>query len=80
MIKLKNIVNENGVLSCQLFPEDNQKAGNIKVDVCNNQVISFNLPIGYEWCKNHIQHAKDSLLKLYISGESIPKKKTLMWY
>lgn len=80
MIKLKNIVNEDGILSCQVFPEDSELAGNIKVDLNNKQIISFNLPSGYEWCKNHLQHAKDYLLKLYISGENIPKEKTLMWY
>ena len=79
MIKLKNIEIENGVLTCQIFPEDSEFAGNIKIDAVSNEIISFNLPLGYEWCKNHLEHARTYLIELYKSKNAIPQEKIIMW-
>lgn len=80
MIKLKNIEINNHVLSCNIIPEDSELSGNITVDAMSKNIIDFKLPKEYEWCKNHLQHAKEYLLDLYFSGENIPQEKTIMWY
>ena len=79
MIKLQNIAIENGIARSNIFPEDSEVGGNIAVDVLKNEIIKFALPDGYEWCRKHIEHAKEYLIRLGNSEEPIPKEKTLMW-
>ena len=80
MIKLKNIVIENEVVSCNIFPEDSEIPGTIKVDAHKGEIISFCLPDNYTWCKNHLEHAKEYLIKIHKLGKDAPKEKNIMWY
>ncbi len=79
MIKLKNIVIENNIVICDIFPEDSVENGTVKIDM-HNSFTSVVFPKGYEWCKNHIDHAKEYLINLYNSKSSIPNEKVIMWY
>ncbi len=79
MIKLKNIVIDGKKISCDIIPEDCKEKGYMQVDIEKNDVEEVVLPAGYEWCKNHVQHAKQYLLNAFSSQKEIPKEKTLMW-
>ena len=79
MIRLTNIRVENDIINCDVFPEDSVKSGVIKIDV-NNNTVSAVLPEGYEWCKNHVNRAKEFLTKSYASNLELPKEKTIIWY
>lgn len=78
MIKLKNIEKNDGLMQCSIIPEDSKDAGHLIVDVTSGMIKEYTLPKGYEWCKKHINHAKDTLLKLYNAKET-PKEKIVMW-
>lgn len=78
MIKLKNIQINNSVIECDIYPEDSLQAGHIVVDTETKAVRELKLPIGYEWCKNHANHAKNKLLE-FIEIEKIPEEKLIMW-
>lgn len=81
MIELKNIKIDGNIVKCEIFPEDSRNNGNIEVDVSENKIISFVLPTGYEWCKNHLEHAKRFIVENYTHIRDIPiKDKTIMWY
>lgn len=80
MIKLKNITIKNDIVKCDIIPEDCQNSGFIEIDVSNNKIIDYALPLGYEWCKNHIQHAKSYILNACARKETLPSEKTLIWY
>lgn len=80
MIKLKNIVIEENVVKCDIFPEDSKKAGKIEFDLTNKKIINFILPTGYEWCKKHIQHAIDYLIEARKAKEKMPNEKLIMWH
>ena len=79
MVKLKNIVIEDSVIKCDIYPEDSPQAGNISVDISSKKMVHFELPPGYEWCKNHVNHAKKGLIAL-IGEKDVPREKTVMWY
>lgn len=78
MIILKNIVIDNNIIKCDIFPEDSIENGTLEIDM-HKISVSASLPKGYEWCKNHIEHAKKHLSDIYIS-KNIPKQKIIMWY
>ena len=80
MIKLKNIVIDEKVAKSEIIPEDSQEIGNIEVDLIENKILSFVLPQGYEWCENHLNHAKEYLVAISNSKSVIPKEKVIMWY
>ena len=79
MVKLKNIVINGNTAKCDIYPEDSPANGSLEVDLQTKEIITFRLPVGYEWCKNHIAHAKSTLLEIYESKE-IPESKTVVWY
>jgi len=80
MIKLKNIVMENNAVKSEIVPEDSKMSGTIEINLLENKIVNFALPIGYEWCKNHLYHAKRVLIELSRTKTEIPKEKLIMWY
>ena len=80
MIRLKNIVIENNVAKCDIFPENSIENGTIEIDLAQNDITSAVLPKGYEWCKMHLEHTKNYLSELYKSKFKIPDEKIIMWY
>ena len=79
MVKLKNIVINGNTAKCDIYPEDSKDKGTVEVNLETRDMISYTLPVGYEWCKNHIEHAKRSLIEISESKE-IPDVKTVAWY
>ena len=79
MIKLKNIVIDNNVAVCDIIVEDSNTCGKIEVDLEENTIKHYLLPTGYEWCKNHLNHAKEYLIEIARTKEGVPTEKTIMW-
>ncbi len=79
MIKLKNIVIENSIAKCDIFPEDSVENGYIEMSFVEG-FTSVVLPKGYEWCMSHIDHAKRYLTNLYKKGVDFQSEKIIMWY
>lgn len=79
MVKLKNIVINGNTARCDIYPENSKEKGTVEVDLQTREIISYTLPVGYEWCENHIAHAKWTLLEISESKE-IPETKTVVWY
>ena len=79
MVKLKNIVIENDIAKSEIIVEDCETIGNIEVDLFENKIKNSVLPKGYEWCKKHLEYAKDYLIEVSKLKDNIPKEKTIMW-
>lgn len=80
MVRLKNIRIRNKTVICDIIPEDSQTAGFIEVDLVEQKVSNFSLPVGYEWCESHIKHAESYILKTLKEKNILPLEKTIMWY
>ena len=78
MIKLKNIVIDGQIAKCEIFPEDSNSFGILEVNLETKEILNLLLPLGYEWCKSHIEHARDYLCSVY-QEESIPNEKLIIW-
>lgn len=78
MIRLKNIVKNSNVIQCQIMPEDSKEYGELKVYL-STESFDYTLPNGYDWCENHVYHAKQALIEMAKSN-TIVKEKTIMWY
>lgn len=59
MIKLENIKINGNVVECDIYPEDSKTGGHIAVDTLNGKIVKCVMPTGYEWCKNHLEHARE---------------------
>lgn len=79
MVRLKNIEKNDKIIECDIVPEDSKESGHISVQIDTQRIDSFRLPTGYEWCRNHVDHAKTELLKI-MSEDVIPREKLIMWY
>lgn len=78
MITLKNIKKSNDVIECEIIPEDSGETGYMIVRLDTKEIENVRLPKGYEWCRNHIGHAKTALLEIS-KYDDIPKEKLVMW-
>jgi hypothetical protein len=78
MVRLKNIVTNGIFLECDIFPEDSKEPGLLKVDRENGNMVSYKLPKGYEYCLNHVYHARRALFDLYKKND-VTEEKTIMW-
>lgn len=78
MIRLKNIVKNNNIIKCDIYPEDSPFPGTVICNVRERNLVSHSLPNGYEWCKNHVFHALYALLEMNDKG-NILSEKTIMW-
>ncbi|MBE6764004.1 MAG: hypothetical protein E7553_06630 [Ruminococcaceae bacterium] len=79
MVLLKNIRIEGSVIKSDIYPENSPKAGRVSVELQTGEIIDYYLPVDFEWCKNHLFHAKRELIAIAKTKE-IPKEKLLMWY
>ena len=79
MIILKNIKIDNNTVICDIFPEDCKNNGHIEINIPEQKISNYSLPTGYEWCKNHIEHAKSYILKTLKENKTFPLEKTLIW-
>lgn len=57
MVRLKNIAIKDTAIECDIYPEDSAQAGWVSVDMESKKLIAFKLPAGYEYCRNHVEHA-----------------------
>lgn len=78
MVKLKNIVKNNNMIQCDIYPEDSKEKGFITVNVITGELESYVLPKEYEWCMNHLQHAKRALLDM-VKADKMQDEKVVMW-
>lgn len=79
MVKLKNIKKSDPIIECDIIPEDSTDSGHIIVDLNSGDIKNFSLPDGYEWCRNHVNHAKNNLIML-ANEEHVPEEYLVMWY
>ena len=79
MVRLKNIEINGSTIECEIYPEDSKCPGHISIGKEEFKVLKYDLPPGYEWCINHVNHAKNSLVDMAKSGE-LSKEKLVMWY
>lgn len=61
------------------MPEDSNNSGHIVVNISTNKIEKYTLPLGYEWCQNHVNHANQVLFEISQSRH-IPDEKLVMWY
>lgn len=79
MIVLKNITRTNSCIVCDAYVEDCKQAVHLSFDESKLVLGSYTLPNDYEWCINHIMHAKKYLVS--IAGKPIESQThTIMWY
>lgn len=79
MIKLKNFTVNNAIVRCEIQPEDCTSKGISEIDIVNKTIVNYTLPSGYEWCINHLHHAKHYILDTYKSTAEFPLEKILIW-
>jgi hypothetical protein len=79
MVKLKNLKKNNATIESDIIPEDSDNSGHIVVDLDQGITIDYSLPEGYEWCMNHVNHAKNKLIEL-AKEEHLSEQYLVMWY
>ena len=79
MVKLKNIRKNKNIIECDILPEDSKEVGHLSVQIDSGEIKEYSLPVGYEWCRNHINHAQKVLLN-FVRDNNIQKEKLVMWY
>ncbi len=79
MVRLKNIRISGSLMECDIYPEGSTQAGHVLVDAKSGELKEYTLPDGYEWCENHVSHAKQKLIEMFVFG-NIPAEKLVMWY
>ncbi|MDO4272700.1 MAG: hypothetical protein Q4D16_03450 [Eubacteriales bacterium] len=79
MVKLKNIKKNNATIECDIYPEDSKQSGHVTVALDSRTVSGYSLPNGYEWCRNHVNHAKTALIEL-LEAEDLPTEYLVKWY
>lgn len=80
MILLKNFRLRNGNIETDIYPEGFSVAGLLVVN-SKGKIIEHHLPKEYEYCENHITHARWFINKNYdkiVNGEIT--EKIIMWY
>lgn len=81
MIKLKNIKTTGNVIECDIYPEDSKESGVLVVNTLNGKIVKSIMPPGYEWCRNHLEHARMYLAEhLNEINKQKVTEKVLMWY
>ena len=80
MIRSQNIKKNDGIIECDILPEDSKIPGKLRFDCSMKKIIKCILPNGYEYCESHIAHASAYLANIAENDEFIPEAKTIMWY
>lgn len=78
MIRLKNITQIGNIIYCDIIPEDSKESGKAEYDIINQDVVLFELPVGYEYCADDKAHIRAFFNKANI--DDLPSEKLLMWY
>ena len=78
MIKLTEIVRNNGSITCVAYVEDCKQAIPLSFNESNAEFNTITMPEGYEWCKSHIAHAK-KYLKSLIGKQIESTERTIVW-
>lgn len=79
MVRLKNLRRNSATIECDIYPEDSKHSGQVIVDLDSGAVLGYSLPEGYEWCRNHVNHAKTALIELS-KMEHLPTDYLVKWY
>ncbi len=73
MVELKNILRQNGVLSCDYFPEHSEMKGHIEIDESNGEVLSDrSLVSEYPDGKKLYFSAATAKLRSYVGIDGLP--------
>ena len=78
MVKLKNLKRIDQKIQCDIYPEDSTEAGQLSVNL-SDESYDYKLPKGYEWCTNHVAHAKRAIIEMVKADSELPKEKLIMW-
>lgn len=79
MLKLINVKQNNGIISADYIPENEEDVGSVSIDIETMEVVKSN-PSKYEGefhC--YLNHAIDALKKV-VEAEEVPEEKLVMWY
>lgn len=77
MVKLKNIVKKDNIISCDYFPENGVESGHLEIDFTNRKTILVtDAVVGDNF---YVQHARNALLELAKKTE-VPKERNIVWY
>lgn len=79
MIKLKNIKNEDGIVSCVAYVEGCEVGIPTIYDVKRDTLTHGSLPQEYDWCTGHFAYARRALKKM-VNSEVFEESKIIMWY
>ena len=79
MIRLKDIKNERGIISCAAYVEGCKTGVSVRYDVENDVLMHGDLPEEYWWCNGHFSYAKQELKRMVDSGV-FRESATVMWY
>lgn len=79
MIKLLNLKLNNDVIECDFLLEDSKEKGRLTFNIAEHKIQSCSFPLGYEWCKSHIQHAQKALIEMSSQPTTLLTEKIIMW-
>ena len=79
MIRLKNIRNEKGIVSCVAFVEDCEQGVSVVYDVEKDVLTHEDLTEEYAWCSSYFSYARRELKRMAGSGV-FRESATVMWY
>lgn len=79
MIRLNDIKNENGKISCVAYVEGCKSGISVLYDVRNDVLAHGDIPEEYWWCSGHFSYAKRELKRMVESGV-FRESTTVMWY
>ena len=83
MIRLKNIVLENNIISADYYPERSKVGGKISVDAFTGEVVHFEpSPNDSETPSYHAVNRLNEIIRLKERGEieDIPSETCILWY
>ncbi len=79
MVRLKSIKKNDKIIECEIYPEDSKNPGHVSVDTMTEELVDYNLPPGYEWCRGHVMHARNALIEAS-KDKVLQNEKLVMWY
>lgn len=83
MMVLKNIKMNDKFIECDYFPEGNEPSGFMRLKISDGEIDSHIKPEGKKtsYGSSHVRDELERLAEKYAANiESLPSKKTVMWY
>lgn len=80
MVHLKNILYENGIISCLYSPEDCGEYGIIEYDIANDTFLKLKQTKYENGKKFYIRNIKNKLIQLISNTDGIPIEYNLVIY